>query len=156
MRNTSVSFGIARDAIALTVFAGQRLECWKIRYLPNNDEKAIASAAAFVRWSAETFEPEAAGLEAASLGSRRKDRMHSAMLDELHGQGIPAFQISPTELYQAFRHPPLKKRGDLRAIVSSIFPQLQGHRADLCLLDAAAIGLHLETEKLLAINRTDQ
>lgn len=152
MKFVSVSFGVARDAIALAVFSGQELECWKIRTLPNNEEKARASVLAFVRWATATFRFRAAGLESGNLGSRRKELLRQEIHHALREQGVPIVTATPEQLYRAFRHPLLKKRGEMRRIVATIFPQLQAYRSDLPLLDAAALGLYLETEHLLAIN----
>lgn len=156
MKPVSAAFGIARDAIALAVFSGQELECWKIRTLPNNEEKARGSAQAFVRWATSTFEFRAVGLESGSLGSRRKELLREEICSVLREQGVPILGASQEQLYTAFRHPPLKKRGEMRRIVSTILPQLQAYRSDLPLLDAAALGLYLETEHLLAINASNE
>lgn len=156
MKPLSAAFGIARDAIAVAVFSGQELECWKIRSLPNNDEKARASALAFVRWASATFGFRAAGLESGSLGSKRKELLREGICGVLREQGIPILLASQEQLYLVFRQPPLKKRGEMRRIVSTILPQLQAYRSQLPLLDAAALGLYLETEHLLAINASNE
>jgi|SRR5579859_7699619 len=156
MKSVSAAFGIARDAIALAVFSGQELECWKIRSLPNNEEKARGSALAFVRWATATFRFRAAGLESEGLGSRRKELLREEICCALREQGVPILTTAPEQLYLAFRNPPAKKRGDLRRIVSTILPQLQAYRSDLPLLDAVALGLYLETEHLLAINASNE
>ncbi len=156
MKPVSAAFGIARDAIALVVFSGQELECWKTRSLPNKEEKARGSALAFVRWATATFGFRAAGLESGDLGSRRKELLREEIQSALREQGVPILVATREQLYLAFRKPPLKKRGDMRRIISTILPQLQAYRSDLALLDAAAFGLYLETERLLAIDPSNE
>jgi hypothetical protein len=151
MTSRFAAFGISRDAVALAVFSGQELECWKVRSLPTDGQKASNSAGAFARWVVETMRPGAAGVECGPTTARRdalRDQLHSVLKE----YGIPILAAGPEELFAAFRNPPLRKRGDLRRIVLTIFPQIQGQQVDLPLLDAAALGLLLQTRRLLAIN----
>jgi hypothetical protein len=156
MESRFAAFGIARGTIALAVYSGQELECWKIRMLPNDTEKARGTATAFARWAGETFRPRAAGFESGGLGSLRKEALRTEMYSVFRNEGIPIMAATESDLFASFRSRPLRRRGDLRRIIATILPQIQVHRSQLPLLDAAALGLLLETNHILAINHPDE
>jgi hypothetical protein len=149
MNSKHVSLAIGRRQIALALFSGQELECWQLRNLPNNVEQAKVTVAAFVRRAISHFDFGSAAIQSGSLGTARKDQLLQVICEVLREQGIPILTASENELFAAFRHPIIVKRGDLRKIVRSVFPQLGGEQDCQPLLDAAALGLYLETERVL-------
>jgi len=148
------AFGISRREIAVAIFNGQQLDFWEIRSLPNDSEEAKTSALAFARWVIERLGIDGAAILSGKLGSSRKEHLRSAICDVLRESGIPILEATQQQLFAACSNPPVKRPCELREIICSLFPQLSDQRETLPLLDAAALGLHVETQSLLTINST--
>ncbi|PYP90107.1 MAG: hypothetical protein DMG65_12160 [Candidatus Angelobacter sp. Gp1-AA117] len=155
MNSKLASFAVGRRTIALALFSGQELECFEIRSLPNDKTRAKSAAAAFVQKPFDAFQFGTAALESEPDSSRRED-LREVIHDTLREQGIPILEASESQLFAAFRNPSITLRGDLRKAICSIFPLLSEHKNKLQLLDAVALGLHLTTERILAINNHNE
>ncbi len=148
------AFGISRREIAVAIFTGQQLDFWEIRSLPNDAEEAKTSASAFARWVIERLGIDGAAILNGRLGSTRKEHLRTAICTALRERGIPILEANQEQLFAACSNPPVKRPCELREIVCSLFPQLSDQREVLPLLDAAALGLHVETQRLLTSNAT--
>ena len=152
MNSKLASLAVGRRVVALALFSGQELECFDFRSLPNDKEKAEAGAAAFIRKAFETLQFGTAAIQSGKLGSARREDLRQVIYDTLREQGVPILETSEEELFAGFRSPPISRRGEFRKIVCSMFPQLSEHEANLPLVDAVALGLHMATERVLAVN----
>ena len=74
--------------------------------------------------------------------------LHRAALEQIKLRGISLWEIPTQVLLTAFGHPPLKHRPDLRSTIRSIWPLPDLKPAHLCALDAFAVGLFVQTERL--------
>jgi len=148
-----LSIRIERRTIGITVFHGERLEYVDSRQLSSDNEKAVASAAGFVRWILARFSIESAALEAIVNGHEIQRRaLHDAIAAALRERMLPIWEIPRPVLLASFGHPPLRSRLELRGIATTIWPVLAGTNAKLFIQDAALLGLHVQTERLFIIN----
>ena len=63
-------------------------------------------------------------------------------------QGIPVWKVTDKELLEAYATPALTQKHDLRLIARSLWPHVA--KEQLPALDAAIIGLYVQTERLLS------
>ena len=66
----------------------------------------------------------------------------------LRDRGIPIWKVTDKELLDSFATPALTQKHELRQIARSLWPQVG--QEQLLALDAALIGLYVQTERLLS------
>jgi hypothetical protein len=150
---TLVSLRVERRSVAAAVFKGNRLEYTEVRQLSSVKEKARASAIGFVRWFADNFHLDMAAIESIETG----DEFQRAVLQEaieatLREAVIPIWSVSKPDLFAAYSYPPLRSRRELRKVITSIWPVLDGARTKVFIQDAAALGLYVQIERHFIIN----
>jgi len=156
MNSKLAAFAIGRRSIAIALFSGQEMECFEVRSIPNDEEKAKAAAAAFVRRTLEHLHFPTAAVQGGKLDTSRKEHFRNVICETLREQGVPVLETSEAQLFDAFRNPPIVRRGDFRKIASFIFPQLLNSRSNHPLSDAVGLGLYLQTERILKINNHNE
>ena len=148
-----LSIRIERRTVAAAVFAGEHLEFTDARQLSSVHDKAVSSANGFINWLLEHFAVESAALETIPAG---QDVLRSAtdasIRQVLRERGIALWEISKAELMDSCGYPSLKSRGDLRSIATAIWPVLSDVRSKAFVQDAAALGIHVQIERLFIIN----
>lgn len=150
MNNKFASICIGRRSIAAAVFAGLKLDFWEVRSFQANTERAKISITAFVNSLTETMNIEAAGLPKIPEDLQtRMSHLTGQTKDLFQKRGIPVTLVDEQKLFEAYAEPPLKSRAALREIALSLFPELRSERSDKGLLDAAILGLYIQTERLL-------
>jgi hypothetical protein len=148
-----VSIRIERRAVAAAVFQGEYLDYTQVRQLSSSREKAISSAAGFVRWLLDNFPVESAAIEDIPNGDEVQRRIVSdSVVEVLREQTLPIWQIPKTQIFETLGHPPLKSRKEVRRVITTIWPMLAGSNGHSFLQDAAALGLCVQTERLFIIN----
>jgi hypothetical protein len=144
-----VAMRIERRAIAAAVFNGPHLETVRIRHLSSRPEKAQASALSFIRAIAREFHVESVALE---LFPSRQE-VHRAVLNRLirqqvRDEGISLWEIGKKSMIASFAHPAPKTRSEVRKIIVKVWPHLNETREERPILDAIALGLFVQTERL--------
>jgi hypothetical protein len=67
----------------------------------------------------------------------------------LRDHALPVWEVSRRELLDAYGHPALRSRTELRQVVTSITWQMQAQAgSDSQILDAAALGLMVQIERI--------
>ena len=150
---TLAAIRVERRSVAAAVFNGDHLEYTEVRQLSSVKEKARASAVGFVSWIAESFQLDMVTLEGIETG----DEFQRAVLQEaieatLREEVIPIWIVSKQDLFAAYSYPPLKSRKELRTVITSIWPVLEGASARVFIQDAAALGLYVQIERHFIIN----
>jgi hypothetical protein len=144
---------VERRAIAAAIFHGEHLEYTQVRQLSSSREKALASAIGFVNWLLDSFAVESAALEAILNGDEIQRQILSDTIQRvLRERVLPIWQIPKTQVFEAFGHPPLRSRKELREAITTIWPVLAGTKGKSFIQDAAALGLYVQTERLFIIN----
>lgn len=143
------AFAVSRRCVGVAVFAGTHLDYTKTRTLSSSFERADESALSFVQWTISTFEVDSVALQLpqASRGMR-PPVLYRLILEFFRREGIPVWEVNQRTLLAAFALPPPKKRHVVRAITRSFWPILSGE-GDAASVDAAALGLYVQTQRLL-------
>lgn len=138
-----------RRAVAVAIFIGVRLDYTQVRQLVADAAKAETSVIGFLNWILATFRIQSAAVE--SIDS--EDQIHRAELarvavEVLRQASVPIWEVSKAEVLASFGHPPLRNRKELREAVAFIWPILNSRDTSPWALDAAAVGLYVQTERL--------
>lgn len=150
---TLAALSIQRRAAAIAVFRKTHLEEVFTRQFPNDLMIAENRMIGFVRRVLERNRVELVAFETANIKLTNRTRGFWQVANGIfHAEGIPIQTIPSDVLYNSFAVPPLRNRDQLRKIARSVWPQLDNRAADRAALDAAALGLFVQTERLFAIN----
>src|SRR5262249_40783179 len=145
-----VAFKIDRRRISVAVFVDERLEFTDSRQLSVVVDKALDNARAYVVWIIRNFSIDSAAFESSTPQRKSwKSRFAPEMVDQFRETGIPIFEATPATILASFALPPLRRRSDLRNVISSIWPVLSNDD-DIFRLDAAALGLYVQIERMFA------
>lgn len=144
---------VERRSVAAAVFVGDRLDFHDMRHLPAQAEKAIESALAFLRWVVDDCEIESATLERMTNGKQiRRAVLNQAILDMLRSESLPIWEVGKRELLEAYSHPPLRSRQELRQVVLSIlWSMFNTDKPGFQEIDAGALGLYVQTERCFLV-----
>ncbi|MBA2680373.1 MAG: hypothetical protein H0U76_18490 [Ktedonobacteraceae bacterium] len=102
-----------------------------------------------VNWLSFQFEIDTLGL-LDSNPEARVAKLESAAEQSARNLAIPLWKVATGDLYQAFALPALRGKHELRQIVQGIWPQLENEKTARETADAAAVGLFVQIERLLA------
>lgn len=140
---------VERRCIAVAVFVGIRLDFHGMRTLGAQPEKADSSAIGFLRWVMSSFDVESATMERMTNGDEiRRAVLNHAVINTLRDSGLPIWEVSKRDLLDGYGHPPLGSRLDLRQSAQRILWSMFNTDTPHCQeLDAAAVGLYVQTER---------
>ena len=145
----SAAFRICPKEMGYAVFRGQKLIFWQSHsYLCPASQIERRVIGDIVRCIVR-FNIRSAVLDILSKNDESA-QLKSVAKEAIRNQAIPIFEIPEQELLSSFGHPPLKTRQELRKAVLSIFPQFESSRFMNSCLDAAALGLYFETNRILS------
>jgi hypothetical protein len=147
-----VSARIERRAVAVAVFSGIHLEGRRVLQLSSDPKRAAESAAAFIREVLYENNCSSAAIESVP-GDVRRAVLHSAIIRECRALGVSVWEISKLTVFKALAHPSLKTRGDVRELMLRMWPMAALKRSQVCALDAFALGLYVQTERLFAADQ---
>ncbi len=148
-----IAIRVERRTIAAAIFQGDHLEYTDARQLSSARDKALASTVGFINWMLARFPVESAAIESIPNGREFQRRvLYSTICQTLRDRFLPIWEIPKTALLESCGHPALKCRRQLREVAVSIWPILDGTRAEHPIEDAAALGLHVQIERLFMIS----
>lgn len=151
MSSSLAAFKIERRRISVAVFVDERLDYAGSHHLPSLHAKALGSASRYVDWIIRSFRIEGVALEKSRPDPKTWKRKFTVeIISQLRAGGIPIFEIDKNLLLASFAHPPLRYRTQLRKVVSSIWPILRTRNQDIACLDAAALGLYVQIERMFS------
>jgi hypothetical protein len=146
---TLAALKVERRLVAAAVFKDTNLDYTQLRQLSAKQSTAEASSLGFVHWVATALEIDSATLEKAPpKPATRRTHLSRMICRALQSSGIPVWRVSKLDLLAAFGEPPLKTRKELRERIVSIWPILDRPDRERGLLDAVALGLFVQTERL--------
>jgi hypothetical protein len=138
---------VDRRAVAVAVFDGDHLVYAQTRQLSASPGKAISSAVGFIERMMRQFDVKSAVIEAIPNGhERHRKALQQAIVGALADDEINAGEVSKAELFEAFAHPPVTSRKELRAVASRIWPVLDEQSGGPWTHDAAMLGLYVQIE----------
>src|SRR5437762_3531027 len=139
----------SRRTVAVAIFADTRLEYSQLRHLSSVHEKAETSLIEFIHWTLSRFHIDHAALEPLPQADMsRRARINQITMLTLRNEAIPIWEIHFPDVLQAYGVPPLQTRRQLRSVVGSFWPIVERGADNDLILDAAAVGLYVQTERL--------
>lgn len=149
MQSNLAAFKIFRRSATAAIFSDRGLEYIDLKHLSNDREKATEALNRFVGWILESFRPELSALGTDEEDIRPRTAMLTGVVDSLiREQGIPIWKVADKDLLDSFATPALTQKHELRQIARSLWPQVA--KEQLLALDAALIGLYVQTERVLS------
>jgi hypothetical protein len=140
---------VERRTIAVAVFAGTHLEGRRVLQLSSNPARAESSAASFIRSVLSQADCKSVAIETApDQTDILRSVLHRAIVAQIRATSISLWEISKKTLLGALGYPPLRSRRELRDAALSIWPLPNLKRTQMCALDAFALGLFVQTERL--------
>jgi hypothetical protein len=150
MQSKLAAFKIFRRSATATIFSNRGLEFIDIKHLSNDPAKATETLNRFVAWILESFRPELSALGTDEEDNKPRTAMLTSIVEGLLRQhGIPIWRVADKDLLDSFATPALTQKHELRQIARSLWPQVVTEE-QIPALDAALIGLYVQTERLLS------
>jgi hypothetical protein len=143
---STLSIALPHDSLGLAIFQGPRLTFLEAHSLQTLPKPAEASAG-FVLRCIDTFSPAVAVMQ---YSSDEAAEIRAAVLEALRASNRAVSEIAEQDLLASFGEPPIASKEELRQVMAILFPQIPMKRLFFSCLDAVAIGLHFETQRLLA------
>ena len=151
MHSNIAAFIIERRRISVAVFIDERLDFTGSRQLPSHYSKAHDSAVRYVDWIRRNFHIRGVALEEGRADPKQwKSQLRKEIISQFRGTGVPISEVDKKLLISSFAHPPLRYRTQLRKVISSIWPILATEDNHGSCLDAAALGLYVQVERIFA------
>jgi hypothetical protein len=138
---------VERRTIGIAVFAGTHLEGFRVRHLASAKVAAESTTAEFLRSVLYDNDCRAIAIESVSGEIRRQD-LHRTVLQTCRAVGISVWELSREPVMNALQYPPPKSRQEIRKQMLNIWPLPDLKPSEECVLDAFALGLYLQTERL--------
>lgn len=149
MHSNLAAFKVFRRSATAAIFSNRGLEFIDIKHLSNDPAKATESLNRFVAWILESFRPELSAFGTDEEDKKPRTAMLTGVVESLlRDRGIPIWKVTDKELLDSFATPALTQKHELRQIARSLWPQVG--QEQLPALDAALIGLYVQTERLLS------
>jgi len=144
-----VAIRITRSRIGMAVFSNEKLEFARCLNLPySNFDHATKSLRAIANRTLDQFKDAALAIEEPERGTGG-ETLFAELRELATERGIDLLIVPTRMLLEAYSSPPLSSRSQMRKISAQIWPAIalmdKGE-----ILDAAALALHIQTERLLA------
>jgi len=152
MKEHSISLVLAHSVSACAVFREQTLVLWDARKLPSTLIEASKAITAQISRQLQAFNISAAVLEQPFHETRRLTFLRQAAKDDFRRAGVPIFEVAESEVLTSFSLPQAKDREELRRVAATLFPNIPTNGLFASCLDAAALCLHFQTNRLLSAN----
>jgi len=144
-----VAFRLERRSVAAAVFLGTQLDYADVRQLSSIHEKAEASVTGFVNWMISSFGITSAAIEEFENGKEMlRSRLNRTIEETLRSAGASLYKVEKGHLLNSYGYPPLPGRRNVREVVTTIWPILDVRQISPAKLDAIALGLYVQTERL--------
>jgi len=150
MNDKLAAIVITRHRAAAAIFSGTQLHYVENRVLSSAPPKAANTLLAFIGWLMEEFKMEAVVLQVGEVSPEtHTGQMIDMVESSLKERSISLWRVRKTDLLDAYAHPRLANQKQLRLVATSIWPHLIDTQAHPLELDAATLGLYMQTERLL-------
>jgi hypothetical protein len=140
---------VERRTIAVAIFAGTHLEGRRVLQLSSDPNRAESSTAAFIRSVLGENSCESLAIEPAPVPQEIfRAMLHRTVMEYCRANNVSVWEVSKKTVFEALGHPPLRSRREVRETMLAIWPLPDPKRSQICALDAFALGLFVQTERL--------
>jgi hypothetical protein len=148
--STLAAVRLTRRLVSIAIFRGLHLEYVRARNLYGDANDAAATVAGFLGWAIAQFDVEAIAFEDVAGESRaRVPLLAKTVIDRAASAGLPCLAVHRREVFDSFGHPPLHTRSEVQSAAIQIWPALAMKGNKPLNLEAAALGLYVQVDKLL-------
>jgi hypothetical protein len=148
---TLAAFSAERRIAAIALFRGTHLEDIRLRHLPIDPSKASGSVRELITRSLENHRPEFVALSCPSTKAGKRIQIFCDVVKETASAlGIPAIEVEDKTLMSAYGHPTLTRKEHVRRVGRAIWPSLNSSKSGRAAVDAATVGLYVQTERLFS------
>jgi len=140
---------ITGRSVAAAIYYGRDLHYTEVRQLASDIDQATSSLVAFLSSLIQHFHIDSATVEE-STDDFRAGAMTVEMIDLLREKGISCWTVEQSAILEAYGEVPLKSIRELRGVVSNYWPRVIDEQESRTCLDAAALGLYFQTERMLS------
>jgi hypothetical protein len=145
-----LSLKIERRVIGAALLRGRQLEETEKRELNSDPDKAGWSLDHFLRATVDRLRPELIALEAPPAGiTTRRSTLTDQARTLFRELGVPFYELTKQEVFQAYSIKPCRSRAELREIGWRLFPVVR-HNNTKSPLDAALLGLLIQVRMQLS------
>ena len=156
MSQIVAAISIRRRTAALAVFRELHLEGVIVRHIPNDTRHAENTILGFAHEMCSHYQLSAVALEKPERITARLRNGYASACKAFEEESVPRHQIQIGDLMKSYASRPLTSRQQLRRIARKIWPVLDNKRYGIASLDAALVGLYIQTEYLLNIDNHNQ
>jgi hypothetical protein len=139
---------IERRVVAIALFSGTHLEGWRVRTLTSDPDQAEATTKAFILAMLNEHNFASVALETVPAEIARAS-IHRVVVEQCRAGGKVVWEVSKKLVAESLAHPAPKSRDEVRAIMLQIWPLSSLNQSQTYVLDAFALGLYVQTERLL-------
>ena len=144
-----IALKIERREIAAAIFTDTRIEHVDRRQLSSDHERADSSALGFIHWLVTTFGSNDVALEGVGrFAASRRGALTRQIESSLQRSNVLAWKVRKPELMASYGFPPVRTRKQIRSSVRSIWPVFAD--SEDTIVDAVALGLYVQTERLFS------
>jgi hypothetical protein len=148
---TLAAFSAERRIAAIVLFRGRQVEAVQVRHLPLDPVKASGSVRQLLTRTLEHYCPQFVAISLPSEKAGERVHILNEIAREIASElGVPATEVSNLTLRAAYGHPPLSRKEHVRKAGRTIWPSLNDGHTSRSTLDAATVGLYVQTERLLS------
>jgi hypothetical protein len=152
-----VAIRIERRAVAIAILEGEHLAAPPlVRQLSSNYDKTLNSAASFI---SRVLQKYPLGTQRYPLGRAAietvpndpevlRGELMDIISDVLIAQDISIWEVPKPDVLASFGHPSPRFRNQVRKVISSIWPGVNGSFGSPLMKDALALGLYCQIEYL--------
>jgi hypothetical protein len=152
MFQTHAAMILRRRVAALALFQGTHLQGVIVRNIPSDEQRAQSTITSFIRQVCSKYHFEDITFEQGVKPTERIERSYEFARIAFADQSSLPSKVSFRDLLVSFASQPLRDRHQLREIAKRIWPALNNRRCSIAALDAALVGLHIQTKRLLKIH----
>jgi|SRR6185312_1601132 len=156
MSQTVAAINIRRRTAAIALFRELRLEGVIVRHLPNDMLRAENAIVGFAHEICNHYEIAIIAVESAERITERQQRSYRIAREAFDDESVAIHEVPIQELMECYAFRPLRVRQQLRRIARNIWPSLATKQYGNTALDAALVGLCIQTKHLLSINPNER
>lgn len=140
---------LERRAVAVAVFSGTHVIGWRVRQLSSDQRKAEATLAGFIRSMLGEHDCQSVAMEN-TMADTLRDTLKTTVMEQCRDMCISVWEISRDSVLKSLAHPAPANREEVRQLMTRLWPIPGLKSSEQCVLDALAMGLYVQTERIFA------